>query len=212
MFSIKILLIFLRLFLGTEGIAADPPSIEPARPIDIVIPEAPDEVRKGYFSRELDSYKMPLDSVPERTLLRLGDSYSWPYAQKVRSGFGRRFGRHHDGVDIPLATGTEVTAAFDGVVRVATYSSGYGNIIILRHPSGIETAYAHLSSKKVKAGDEVKAGDVIALSGSSGRSTGPHLHFETTYCGHPFDPELIFDFESGRLSGNTLMLRREVLK
>jgi murein DD-endopeptidase MepM/ murein hydrolase activator NlpD len=98
------------------------------------------------------------------------------------------------------------------VVRLSKYSSGYGNIIIIRHPNGIETAYAHLSKRKVDSGDVVKAGDVIAISGSSGRSTGPHLHFETLYCGHTFDPELIINFEKGTLVQSALMLRRDFLE
>lgn len=209
----SILFIGLSLFIGEKGIEIELPAIVPARSIDFVSLETPSHIVKGYWSAvEFDSYRMPKDSIPERTFMRLDADLSCPYGKVVYSPYGRRFGRFHNGVDIPVPYGTPVTAAFSGVVRLSKYSSGYGNIIIIRHPNGIETAYAHLSKRKVDSGDVVKAGDVIAISGSSGRSTGPHLHFETLYCGHTFDPELIINFEKGTLVQSALMLRRDFLE
>ena len=91
------------------------------------------------------------------------------------------------------------------------YYKGYGNIIILRHENGLETFYGHMSKRNVEPGQWVHAGDVIGLGGSTGRSTGPHLHFETRYEGHCFDPERIVDFESGKLRRNVLVLKRSQL-
>lgn len=209
----SLLFISLSLFIGENGIEIDLPEIEPARSIDFVSLEAPSYIIDGYWSGvELDSYNMPKDSIPERTFIRLDGDFSCPYGKVVYSPYGRRFGRFHNGVDLPLPQGTSVTAAFSGVVRLSTYRSGYGHIIIIRHANGIETAYAHLSKRKVNSGDVVKTGDIIAISGSSGRSTGPHLHFETLYCGHTFNPELIIDFEKGTLVQSPFMLRRDFLQ
>ena len=101
--------------------------------------------------------------------------------------------------------------AFDGVVRTAlpaNLTGGYGNALVIRHPNGLETYYGHLSRFIVKSGDIVKAGELIGYGGSTGRSTGPHLHFETRYMGQAFDPERIFDFESGTLRCEVFTLRK----
>ena len=134
-----------------------------------------------------------------------------PYQTKVFSRFGIRRGRRHQGVDLPLKTGTPVVAAFDGRVRASTYSKGYGNLVIIRHENGLETFYGHLSKREVEVGDWVRAGDEIGLGGSTGRSTGPHLHFETRYQGYAFDPEWIADYENGELRKNVFVLRRSYL-
>lgn len=213
MISAKILAVGLFLFLGENGIEVVHPAIEEPRPIEFVSLEASTEVVEGYWSTtELNSYNIPVDSLPERTLIRLEGGFSCPYGRDVFSHYGRRHGRNHAGVDIPVPPGTEVVSAFQGVVRLSTYHRGYGNIIIIRHPNGLETAYAHLSERKVKSGDIVSAGDLIGYSGSTGRSTGPHLHFETLYCGHSFDPESFIDVKNGTLLQSPFfMLRRENL-
>lgn len=202
------------LFLGADGIEISYPEIEPARPIEYVsVLEARPEVVEGYWSGvDLNPYHIPVEEIAERTLFRLGDSLCFPYARRIFSHYGVRHSRFHEGVDIPLHPGTEVHAAFAGVVRMSIYHRGYGNIVIIRHPNGLETAYAHMSRRNVYPGDEVKAGDVIGLSGSTGRSTGPHLHFETTYCGRHFDPELIIDCENGTLRKTSFILRRDNLR
>jgi murein DD-endopeptidase MepM/ murein hydrolase activator NlpD len=110
-----------------------------------------------------------------------------------------------------LDTGDAVYAAFDGVVRVdmpTRMSGGYGNVIVIRHVNGLETYYGHLSKRLVKSGDIVKAGELIGYGGSTGRSTGPHLHFETRYMGQSFDPERIFDFERGTLRSEEFLLKK----
>lgn len=128
------------------------------------------------------------------------DECSAPTRGMVTSKYGPRGRRNHNGVDIPLKTGEPILAAFDGKVRYAKYNSGgFGYLVIVRHKNGLETYSAHLSRINVKTGDYVKAGQVIGFGGSTGRSRGPHLHFEVRYCDQTFDPEFIFDFESGAL-------------
>lgn len=111
-------------------------------------------------------------------------------------GWRARFGRMHRGVDLTLHVGDTVSSAFDGVVRLVKYEArGYGNYVVIRHNNGMETVYGHLSRTLVKPNQRVKAGQTIALGGNTGRSTGPHLHFETRYMGLAINPEAIIDFE-----------------
>ena len=124
-------------------------------------------------------------------------SYAFPIEKKTTSGFGRRHGSYHKGIDIPLKTGESIVAAFDGKVRYAKYNGGgFGNLVIIRHANGLETYYAHLSRIKVKPNQVVKAGELIGLGGCTGRSYSPHLHFEMRYRDVAFDPEKVFDTEN----------------
>lgn len=155
-----------------------------------------------------------LSELPYRSSICLVDSMSifvCPRVGKVYSKFGYRRHRRHQGVDLPLPTGTPVNVAFDGRVRYSGYISGYGNLVIVRHENGLETFYGHLSKRLVEPQQWVRAGDVIGLGGSTGRSTGPHLHFETRYKGYAFDPQWIIDFENGELRKNVFVLRRSYL-
>ena len=155
-----------------------------------------------------------LSELPYRSSICLVDSMSifvCPHIGKVYSKFGYRRHRRHQGVDLPLPTGTPVNVAFDGRVRYSGYISGYGNLVIVRHENGLETFYGHLSKRLVEPQQWVRAGDVIGLGGSTGRSTGPHLHFETRYKGYAFDPQWIIDFENGELRKNVFVLRRSYL-
>lgn len=112
----------------------------------------------------------------------------------IISRFGPRSGRMHYGTDIRMAKSDTVRASQDGVVIRSNWGYGWGWIIIVQHRNEITTYYAHLSKFLKKEGERVKKGEPIALSGSSGRSRGPHLHFEMRENGKPFDPELVFDF------------------
>lgn len=170
--------------------------------------------RKDWKTNVLNPYNTRLESLPFRITLSLADSASrfvCPCQVKVCSPFGRRRGRYHSGVDLPLPKGTPVPVAFDGEVRVAMSSRGYGNVVIVRHACGLETTYAHLSELKVGSGTWVRAGDIIGLGGSTGRSTGPHLHFETRYDGFAFDPQWLIDFENGILRQGVYVLKRRYL-
>lgn len=104
--------------------------------------------------------------------------FTWPAAGKLTSRFGRRWGRIHKGIDIAGPVGTPIIAAADGVVTVAGWSSGYGKLVELRHSDGTITRYGHNSQLSVSAGQIVRQGQQVAAMGSTGRSTGSHLHFE----------------------------------
>ncbi len=128
----------------------------------------------------------------------------------VTSNFGMRRYRWHYGTDVGLNTGDSVRTVFDGIVRIKKYDpSGYGYYLLVRHKNGLETLYGHLSNQLVEVGDEVKAGEVIGLGGSTGRSSGPHLHFEFRYQGNPINPENIYDFEQNELTADTLTISPE---
>ena len=170
--------------------------------------------RKAWKTNEINPYNTKLEDLPWRVTLCLADSASRfcvPRQVKVFSPFGWRRRRNHTGVDLPLPTGTPVYAAFDGRVRCSMYNRGYGNVVIVRHASGLETTYAHLSRRNVEPGDYVSAGDVVGFGGSTGRSTGPHLHFETRYEGYAFDPQWLIDFETGTLRHGWFVLKRKYL-
>src|SRR5690606_4816123 len=90
-----------------------------------------------------------------------------------------------------------------GIVRMRSYDrKGNGYYVLVRHRNGLETLYGHLSRISVEIGQEVKAGDILGLGGSTGRSTGPHLHFEIRYQGLSINPTEIFDFDFGRIKSN----------
>lgn len=129
----------------------------------------------NWDNRSVDPYKVSWDSLPSYSAIWLVDSlsnYSCPFQGKVnpRGKFGPRRGRRHQGVDLPLTTGTPVYAAFNGKVRISSSMHGYGNVVVIRHENGLETFYGHLSKRCVEAGDWVNAGDVIGLGGSTGLS------------------------------------------
>lgn len=122
---------------------------------------------------------------------------------KVTSPFGVRVLKElfnhephlHRGIDLGCVEGTEVFAPLDGVVEEKFYSQGGGNVLIIKHGENVTTVYAHLKTFKVDVGDEVKQGDLIALSGNTGEyTTGPHLHFELWFDKVPLDPSLYIDF------------------
>jgi murein DD-endopeptidase MepM/ murein hydrolase activator NlpD len=118
----------------------------------------------------------------------------WPVNGVVRSSFGRRSDPFsgesavHSGVDLSAAVGTPVKVTADGVVEVVTSMGRYGRLVVVDHGGGLQTFYAHLSQFLVVPGQEVRRGEVVALSGGSGRVTGPHLHYEIRIHGTPVNP------------------------
>lgn len=159
-------------------------------------------------------YKLEQANLPYSWSIWLVDSldqYKCPFQGEIhpRGKFGPRRGRRHQGVDIPLKTGDPIYAAFTGKVRMSKYLGGYGNVVVIRHENGIETFHGHLSKRMVEEGDWVNAGDVIGLGGSTGRSTGPHLHFETRYQGFAFDPQWLIDFKTGDLRHRLFVLKKK---
>ncbi|HHT53244.1 MAG TPA: peptidoglycan DD-metalloendopeptidase family protein [Bacteroidales bacterium] len=140
-------------------------------------------------------------------------NYVHPAPYKVYSKYGRRRRGMHYGIDLSYPTGTPVVAAFDGIVRISkSRAGGYGDLIVIRHDNKLETYYAHLSRRLVNPGQLVSAGDTIGLGGSTGRSTGPHLHFEVRYMGVPFNPERIIDCNEFKLKVDTLYTSGKEIK
>lgn len=118
------------------------------------------------------------------------DRYVRPSPAAIISPFGMRWGRLHKGVDFGAPYGAEIRAAADAIVVGAGngIEDGYGGLVLLRHKDGVVTAYAHMSQVLVHSGDRVTAGQVVGLVGSTGHSTGAHLHFEVRIDGSPVDP------------------------
>lgn len=172
----------------------------------------PEVFNNHWDTTNIHAYRdIELDSLPEATAIRLVDSlesYHYPYIGRITSRYGPRRGRAHQGLDIGLKTGDPIYATFDGKVRVSKAAGDYGNLIVIRHNNGLETYYAHLSQRDVEVGDWVVAGQQIGLGGSTGRSTGPHLHYEVRYKGQSFDPERLIDFSNGNLRRDELLLKR----
>lgn len=120
---------------------------------------------------------------------QLRRAFDWPVRGRISSRFGSRWGSMHYGLDVAVSTGTQVRAAADGRVTWSGPRGTYGNLVIIDHGLKVETRYAHNSRLAVKAGDSVKRGQIIAYSGNTGRSFGPHVHFEIRYRGKAVDPE-----------------------
>ena len=123
-----------------------------------------------------------------RQVRRPRPGFIWPVHGVVTSGFGWRWGRLHAGIDIAVGSGTPVVAAAGGTVVIAGWLGGYGNLVVIDHGNGIATAYGHNSGVTVGVGQFVAQGQLIAYSGSTGHSTGPHVHFEVRINGLPVDP------------------------
>ena len=171
-------------------------------------------VYSRYWDMEnISAYRgVKLDSIPSSVAINLVDTlkhYRYPLVGRITSRYGMRHRRAHNGIDMALKVGDTICSAFDGRVRFSKATdTGYGTLIIIRHDNGLETYHGHLSARLVEAGDRVVAGQPIALAGNSGRSTGPHLHFECRYMGQSFDPERIINFHTGDLRREELLLKR----
>ena len=136
-------------------------------------------------------------------------NYSLPSPGKTNSRFGPRGSRYHRGIDLGFNKSDSIFCAFDGVVRYAKYNSGgYGNLVIIRHYNGLETFYAHLKKIKISKNQKISAGDYVGKGGSTGKVSGPHLHFEIRFYGNAIDPELVFDFKNNCLQSENLFIHR----
>ncbi|MFN3975970.1 MAG: peptidoglycan DD-metalloendopeptidase family protein [Aquificaceae bacterium] len=164
--------------------------------------------KRGAVKRPLGvggaSYKVNLEDLSHLDFLKERSDYllstirsipmGYPVYGRITSHLGWRknpFGRgyeFHSGIDIEAPYGSKVVATADGVVEMAGHYGDYGKTVIIKHPSGYMTLYAHLSEILVKVGQKVKAGEVIGKVGSTGRSTGPHLHYEVQYEGKLKNP------------------------
>lgn len=168
-------------------------------------------------SKKVDIYNLDIKDFQDSLQLRLfdtrlGTDWKFPLDKSLKTSiFGPRWGRMHYGVDLDLDTGDPVYAGFDGIVRVRSYDRyGWGYFVLVRHKNGLETLYGHLSKQVAEVGDEVKAGDIIGKGGSTGRSTGSHLHYEMRYKGLAFDPEIVYDFDEGVLKKQELLISKDL--
>jgi murein DD-endopeptidase MepM/ murein hydrolase activator NlpD len=175
------------------------------------------EYYSNWDSKKVDIYNFDIRNFQDSLQLRLYDprfgmNWKMPLNEsKVTSNFGARWGRMHYGIDLDLETGDPVYAGFDGIVRVRSYDRyGWGYYILVRHKNGLETLYGHLSKQVAEVGDEVRAGDLIGKGGSSGKSTGSHLHYELRYKGLAFDPENVYDFDSGIIAKQDILISRDL--
>ncbi len=154
----------------------------------------------------------PDTEFPESQIIKIeSDSlgiYHHPKIGPVNSKFGWRDGRMHKGIDINLHKGDPIVAAFDGMVRIAHVKGAYGNVVIIRHYNGLETVYAHLSKIKVKPGQVVLAGQLIGLGGNTGRSSGPHLHFEVRFKGQALNPSSIISFTENKTLNDSIIIKK----
>jgi len=160
---------------------------------------------------DIHPYKSKMNKFTDTRVLSLVDSnsfFSMPIKNTVNSDFGWRKWKYHYGIDLGLNVGDSVVSPFDGMVRVVKKSKSYGRCIVIRNNNGLETLFAHLSKTLVVPNQEVKAGELIGLGGNSGRSTGPHLHFEIRYLGGAINPNDIMDFNNYTLLTDTLIIDR----
>lgn len=158
----------------------------------------PDEVSDPFTIT--NTFRLDLEKIEEKAW-----AYPLPDA-KVISPYGGK--RRHSGVDLKTKANDEIVAAFDGVVVASGPYFGYGNCIRIKHAYGLETLYSHQSKNFVKKGDKVKAGQVIGLTGRTGRATTEHLHFEMSFGGRRLDPAIVFDHSNHKLKAATLHLTK----
>ncbi|MEI7896400.1 MAG: peptidoglycan DD-metalloendopeptidase family protein [bacterium] len=162
-----------------------------------------------WINDQIFAYRVKPDSIRDTVVMLT--STERPFTMPIYGKLFRGFTYSHKGLDIKLNKGDTVRAAFDGVVRYAKYNrGGFGNLVIIRHYNGLETYYGHLSKIHVRVNEQVKSGVFIAQGGSTGRSRGPHLHFEVRYRDIPLDPLRMLDFDNQKLIANTFPVTKQV--
>lgn len=170
-----------------------------------------EDIYNNWNNLLVNPYGVDLVNKSDTTVISL-NGYYHPFKSYVTSGYGWRKWQYHLGTDIKLQIGDTVHAAFDGMIRISKRSKSFGNFIVIRHYNGLETVYGHLSKLLVMPNQFVKAGDIIGLGGNTGRSTGPHLHFEVRYLGNTINPTEIIDFNNGVTLKDTLLLCKQNFK
>ncbi len=166
------------------------------------------EYYSSWDSKKINIYDFNPKEFKDTVQIKLfdpffGTDWKMPLEEThITSEFGFRRYRWHHGTDLKLNIGDPVYSSFDGIVRIRSYDrNGYGYYVVVRHKNGLETLYGHLSKFRVEIGQEVKAGELIGLGGNTGRSTGPHLHFEIRYQGLSINPTEVFDFNLASIKG-----------
>ena len=157
----------------------------------------------SFWLLTLSSCAQTKDTANSQKLTANSQNWCYPLpGAKVISPYGSRGGRSHSGTDLKTKPNDNILAAFDGEVVFSDNYHGYGNLIRIKHANGLETYYSHNSKNLVKVGDHVKAGDVIALTGRTGRATTEHLHFETRINGQSVNSARFFDHDTHQLRPN----------
>ena len=169
--------------------------------------EMPEEYDR-WSDTKINPYQVSLVDMKDTVKIDLS-GYCPPSLKYVTSNFGFRKWRFHYGIDLKVHKGDTVMNAFDGVVRITKRARDYGYYVLIRHSNGLETLYAHLSKITVKPGDTLRSGVPVGLGGSTGRSTGYHLHFEIRYLGNPINPNDIIDFEKNCVKNQILALNSQ---
>ncbi|MCQ2264957.1 MAG: peptidoglycan DD-metalloendopeptidase family protein [Bacteroidales bacterium] len=151
---------------------------------------------------------IPFEGNPLRIILVQSNNnpFLFPCMGELKTVYGEMKGYCQPGVELTLKSGAPVKTCFDGVVRMAKIYGDYGRVVVVRHYNGLETVYAHLSRIMVKPGQILRAGDVLGVSGKSGKSGEEILHFETRFMNESFNPDLFIDFDEMDLKDNTLIL------
>jgi len=168
-----------------------------------------DDIYNFIWTRErINPYKIPLDSLPDSVRIDCSH-FVVPTHGSITSPYGPRHYRFHYGLDLRVKIGDSIVSAFSGKVRIIDYEArGYGHYVVVRHNNGLETVYAHLSKVLVEHNQNVKAGELIALGGNTGHSTGPHLHFEMRYIGNAINPANIVNFTTGLVNHSSYLLTK----
>ena len=162
-----------------------------------------------WITNDIHQKRFTFQNIEDTLMIVLNDStdhYTPPFKGNITSSFGKRRWRYHYGMDIDLNTGDTVLNAFNGRVRISTYSKSYGNVIVIRHNNGLETIYGHLSKRLVDVDSVITTGTAIGLGGNTGRSYGSHLHFEVRFFDEALDPRDIISFENHTTHYDTLAL------
>ncbi len=169
---------------------------------------------RDYFSRCSERYgircpqkELSIPAVVELDINgeEMGPFY-FPFRGKLLSPYGPRHRRMHAGLDIKLQKGDTVRSAFNGVVRLSKRFKGYGLMVVVTHPNGLETLYSHLSKILVKNGQAVVSGEPVGLGGRTGRATTNHLHFETRVFGQHFNPQKFIDINTFSITKEKLLV------
>lgn len=170
---------------------------------------AEDIYNKIWTSERVNPYQIPIDSIPDSTIINVSN-FVMPVPGYITSKFGPRKYRMHFGTDIKLQIGDSIRCAFDGQVRIVDYEpKGYGHYVVVRHDNGLETVYAHMTRPLCEVNDRVFAGDIIGLGGNTGRSTGPHLHFEIRYLGNAINTELLINYDTKQMKDSTYTITKK---
>lgn len=163
--------------------------------------------RYVWTSQRLNPYGVKIDSLPDSTLIDVSTFVYPTLSTRITSGFGQRRWRWHYGTDLGVCVGDTIVSMFSGRIRIIDFERrGYGRYVVVRHDNGLESVYAHMSRVLVSLDQRVEAGEPIGLAGNTGRSTGPHLHFEVRLLGNAFDTRKLIDFENRTTWNDSLLI------